>query len=84
MPSEAIASSFDKQHIASIFQPGIAKRHYWLSVLLSEIIWNATHHLYSLLEYFKYFTRKLKTNQRDELNKQKTHTNNKKKTERRH
>lgn len=84
MPSRAIAGSFDKQHIASIFQPGRAKRHYWFSVLSSEIIWNATHHLYSLLEYFKYFTQKLKTKQKNELNKQKTDTNNKKKTERRH
>lgn len=84
MPSRAIAGSFGKQHIASIFQPGRAKRHYWFSVLSSEIIWNATHHLYSLLEYFKYFTQKLKTKQKNELNKQKTDTNNKKKTERRH
>ena len=82
MPSGAIAGSFDKQHVASIFQLERGKGHYWFSVL-SEIINKLNKWCVAFQEYFKYFTGKLKMKQKNEMNKQKTDTNNKK-TERRH
>ena len=75
LPSGAIAGSFDKQHIASIFQPERGKGHYWFSVLLSEIINKLYKWCVVFQEYFKYFTRKLKMKQRNKMNKQKTDTN---------